>query len=143
MRLQMLAIIGVLEALYAVVSKESETNEGLTGYKTKLIQTDNEKTGISYRVQAAKLRHSVCRTFSKHRMTNCVKWTDSTTNSHLIKKKNGPCKPTVNNQVNMDNELDYTSLRHIATLLIPAYIRNREYFSKKLCRKTDSIFRFS
>ena len=55
MRLQMLAIIGVLEALYAVVSKESETNEGLIGYKTKLIQTDNGKTGISYRVQAAKL----------------------------------------------------------------------------------------
>ena len=55
MRLQMLAIIGVLEALYAVVSKEPETNEGLIGYKTKLIQTDNGKTGISYRVQAAKL----------------------------------------------------------------------------------------
>ena len=76
-------------------------------------------------------------------MTNCVKWTDSTTNSHLIKKENGPCKPTVNNQVNMDNRLDYISLRHIATLLIPVYIRNREYFSKKLRRKTDSIFRFS
>ena len=66
MRLQMLAIIGVLAALYAVVSKESETNESLTGYKIKVIQTANDKTGISYKVQAAKLRHSVCRTFSKN-----------------------------------------------------------------------------
>ena len=60
----MLAIIGVLAALYAVVSQESETNEGLTGYKIKLIQTGNDKTGISYRVQAAKLRHSACRTLA-------------------------------------------------------------------------------
>lgn len=44
--------------------------------------------------------------------------------------KNWPQKPTINNYINKDNELEYIYLRHIATLSTPVDIRNHVYYLK-------------
>ena len=113
----------------ALVSlKESETNEALPGYKIKVDQKRWQwKNWNSCSLQAAKLRDSECRAFSKDHMKYCVQWTDSKAYIYIYifeQGKNWPQKPTINNYINKNNELEYIYLRHIATLSTPVDIRN-------------------
>ena len=73
-------------------SQEFEINQGLLGCNIRTAEkVDNDKIGVSSSLYAATMLDSACRSIFKHRMKKYVKWIDSTTNMHLIKKENWPC----------------------------------------------------